>query len=211
MASPQIENGYTKLANELLEALARFNFSARQYSIILAVIRKTYGWIDPATGNQKKLDRISITQLCDLTGISRGNVSNAVNELIAMRVFLKREHRGVYLIGIQKNYSKWKKAKNKLSTGKRPGCSQNGNRVFPNQEQKCSQNGNIGVPESGTTITKKENNKKGNNEFHSEQKQSSAVDEKAPPGENQEPSIKNQIARDACELAKKILKGEIVQ
>lgn len=44
MANPQIENGYTRIANELLEALLLANLSKRQLLVALAVIRQTYGF-----------------------------------------------------------------------------------------------------------------------------------------------------------------------
>ncbi|WP_084288457.1 replication protein [Desulfovermiculus halophilus] len=56
MASPQCENGYTRLANELLEALARTRLAGQEYQAVLAIVRKTYGF-------GKKSDKISYGQL----------------------------------------------------------------------------------------------------------------------------------------------------
>ena len=42
-ASPQCENGYTRLANEIIEALMKSNLSAYQSRILWAVWRETYG------------------------------------------------------------------------------------------------------------------------------------------------------------------------
>ena len=44
MASPQIEDGYTKIANELLEAISKVNLSSYEFRVIMAIIRKTYGF-----------------------------------------------------------------------------------------------------------------------------------------------------------------------
>lgn len=127
---PQLEDGYTRLANELLEAVIRHPFSKRQYKVVLAVVRRTYGF-------HRKEDLISLSQLSEMTGLSRAHCSETVNELVATGVFLKREHLNSQVIGINKKYVEWR-------------CSQNRN-MFPKQEQKCSQNGNKGVPKTGTT------------------------------------------------------------
>ena len=44
IASPQVEDGHTRIANELLEAMCRAGFSARQWAVVMAVVRKTYGY-----------------------------------------------------------------------------------------------------------------------------------------------------------------------
>ena len=100
MASPQVENGNTRLANELLEALAKTNLSPYETRILLAVVRKTYGWA-------KKADRISHSQFQELTDLKRQHVSRALNSLIARGIVLKKGdgHRIYY--GVQKNYDKW--------------------------------------------------------------------------------------------------------
>lgn len=47
-----IDDGYTRFANELLEAIASADLTARQLKVMLAYVRKTYGF-------NKKTDRIS--------------------------------------------------------------------------------------------------------------------------------------------------------
>ncbi|WP_374993057.1 replication protein, partial [Burkholderia multivorans] len=42
--SPQIEDGYTRIANELYEAILGFGFTQRQLLVLLTVLRKTYGY-----------------------------------------------------------------------------------------------------------------------------------------------------------------------
>ncbi|MGB4239468.1 MAG: replication protein, partial [Candidatus Hydrothermia bacterium] len=58
MASPQVENGYTMLSNELLDnfiKVTRF-LSPYEIAVWLAILRKTYGY-------KKKEDWISRKQL----------------------------------------------------------------------------------------------------------------------------------------------------
>jgi phage replication O-like protein O len=42
--TPQLENGYTRVANELMEAIMRFPLNKRELKIILYIIRNSYGY-----------------------------------------------------------------------------------------------------------------------------------------------------------------------
>lgn len=90
------DNGYTRIANELLEAVMSADLTARQLKVVLAVIRKTYGF-------GKKLDRITNTQIAAITGIHHTHVCTAKNEMIAMNVIVSRGNQ----IGINKVVSEW--------------------------------------------------------------------------------------------------------
>ncbi|MET4863869.1 replication protein [Morganella psychrotolerans] len=92
-----LDDGYTKLANELLESLSCCNLTARQFRVMLALIRKTYGF-------GKKNDRIADSQLADISGLSRQNVNKAKKELISMNYIVKDGNR----IGVNKEVSAWK-------------------------------------------------------------------------------------------------------
>ncbi|MBL1293034.1 MAG: replication protein [Thiotrichales bacterium] len=99
-ASPQVEDGFTSIANELLEAIIRFDFSKRQQKIVFAIIRKTYGF-------GKKSDDISLSQMHEMTGIAKGHCSLTVTELVTLRVLLKSQGKYGYLIELNKNYLDW--------------------------------------------------------------------------------------------------------
>ncbi|EQB7288389.1 replication protein [Morganella morganii] len=92
-----LDDGYTKLANELLESLSCCNLTARQFRVMLALIRKTYGF-------GKKNDRIADSQLADISGLSRQNVNKAKKELISMNYIVKDGNK----IGVNKEVSAWK-------------------------------------------------------------------------------------------------------
>ena len=62
MASPQLEDGYTQISNELLEALCWMNLSPYEWRVLLWILRKTYGW-------KKKTDWISLSQFSKETGL----------------------------------------------------------------------------------------------------------------------------------------------
>lgn len=91
-----IDDGYTRIANELLEAVMAADLTARQLKVALAVIRKTYGF-------GKKLDRITNTQIAAMTGIHHTHVCKAKNEMIAMNIIVSNGH----AIGINKVISEW--------------------------------------------------------------------------------------------------------
>lgn len=91
-----IDDGYTRIANELLEAVMAADLTARQLKVALAVIRKTYGF-------GRKLDRITNTQIAAMTGIHHTHVCKAKNEMIAMNIIVSNGH----AIGINKVISEW--------------------------------------------------------------------------------------------------------
>ncbi|HDL7113833.1 TPA: replication protein [Yersinia enterocolitica] len=90
------DDGYTRIANELLEAIAGADLTARQLKVMIAVIRKTYGY-------QKKLDRIADIQIADITGLSRQNVNKAKKELLSMNCLMIDGSK----IGPNKDLSEW--------------------------------------------------------------------------------------------------------
>ncbi|MBI6367386.1 replication protein [Proteus mirabilis] len=101
----RVEDGYTKLANELYEELIGANLTRNQAKVAHAICRKTYGF-------NKKTDRISDSQLAELTRLPRQKVNKAKNELIAMKVIVKVG----MAIGPNKNLTEWDI----------PNCHQNG-------------------------------------------------------------------------------------
>lgn len=105
MASPQKENGYTAIANELLEALCSYNFPAKASvppRLVLFVIRKTYGY-------HKKTDTISISQFQE--GIGEKNRSNLVywlNYLVQAKILVKEKVSNMQVkYGLNKDYKQW--------------------------------------------------------------------------------------------------------
>lgn len=83
MASPQKENGFTAVANEIVEALVKVRIPASEKDILLFVIRKTYGF-------HKKEDKISLTQFELGTGLSRVTVVKALKNLLTRCMVLKK-------------------------------------------------------------------------------------------------------------------------
>lgn len=99
-ALPQLENGYTKLANELLEALIGAGLTARQWAVVMAIIRKTYGF-------NKKADEIGLSQLAVMTGIDKTHLSRTVRELEAAKVIHRQAGTHAHSLSINKKHSQW--------------------------------------------------------------------------------------------------------
>jgi len=97
MASPQLENGHTKIANELVEALCKINLSPYESRVLWAIIRKTYGW-------GKKMDKIAQSQIVEMTGIPKGHISRAMKSLTLRAIVTSS---GNKRIGVNKNYEQW--------------------------------------------------------------------------------------------------------
>jgi len=99
--SPQVEDGHIKIANELFEAIMAFPFKQTTLRVLLAVLRKTYGY-------GKKEDDLSASQIGMLLGdMKRQHITTALNELAAMGVISKRPGKYGSLVGINKDYSRW--------------------------------------------------------------------------------------------------------
>ena len=105
MASPQKENGFTPIANEIMEAMAKHNFGFSKGQVFMAIIRLTYGW-------HKRSDKISISRICDITKLSKRTVIYTLQNLEAQnKIIINRSYRNhekqINEISIQKDYHKW--------------------------------------------------------------------------------------------------------
>lgn len=103
MAKPQLENGYTPIANELLEAIYKTEFTATELKIILLVARCTYGF-------SRKEYTLSLSYIARGIGVSKRYVSSSVSKLIEDNVLrIVKEHTDTQsrIIKINKNYETW--------------------------------------------------------------------------------------------------------
>lgn len=94
--NPQKENGFTSIANELLEALSKFRIPGEAHQVLYAIMRKTYGY-------QKKEDWISNSQLIEMTGLSKGNASRSLSKLITHKIVIKSDNK----LSLNKHYKEW--------------------------------------------------------------------------------------------------------
>ena len=79
MAGPQKENGYTPIANELLEAIYSAPFNSTQLKILMFIMRYTYGF-------SRKEHKLSLNFISKGTGISRRYISSELKRLIELNV-----------------------------------------------------------------------------------------------------------------------------
>jgi phage replication O-like protein O len=96
MASPQVENGFTKIANEILEALCRTPLSDYESRILHALFRKTYGF-------SKVSDWVSDSQFIGMVGIHKAHFSRTKKRLIQRKIVTYLGNQ----ISFNKDYEKW--------------------------------------------------------------------------------------------------------
>lgn len=92
----ELDDGYARLSNMLLEAYSGADLTKRQFKVLLAILRKTYGW-------NKPMDRISDSQLSDITNLPVKRCNEAKLELVRMNVI--KQQGGMF--GPNKNISEW--------------------------------------------------------------------------------------------------------
>ena len=102
MANPQLENGYTSLANELLEAIFKSKLSGTEIDIILVVARYTYGF-------KRKSHKISASFLAKAIGSNSRWIKKSLKSLIENKVIIVVNSKiGVTSeLMINKDYEEW--------------------------------------------------------------------------------------------------------
>ncbi|WP_438396437.1 replication protein [Caballeronia sp. DA-9] len=146
----QLENGFTRVAHGIVEALALADLSKRQYKVMLVLIRLTYGF-------NKKFDEISLSQLEEKTGVFKANMSLAIDELVSMNVIIRTPGKHAACLAINKAFQQWT-GKAKVDPSKLWSYQNNNPRVIETMSEGY-QNDNDGVIE---TITTKDNSKRNN-------------------------------------------------
>jgi phage replication O-like protein O len=113
MASPQLEDGYLKIANDIWDAMIAYRIPGEQMQCLMYIIRKTYGF-------NKKEDRISLAQFIQATGIGKRNVIRALNALIEKRLIsvVKKDTERYSTYRFTKDFESWK-----VVSKKTPGVS----------------------------------------------------------------------------------------
>jgi len=98
--TPQLEDGYTMIANELLEAFSVYPFTGGELKAILVILRCTYGF-------KRKTTSVSIKMLIDRTRLSRRYVLKILKHLKRMRVIHVMKSGRKNIVGLNKNYTEW--------------------------------------------------------------------------------------------------------
>ena len=109
---PQLEDGYVRIANELLEALAHTRIPGEARQVFDCIVRKTYGW-------GKKTDTISLSQFCVSTGLKKPTIIRAIKKLLSMNLIIKKDNGAIAKYGINKNYLTWTPLTKKITLTKK--------------------------------------------------------------------------------------------
>ncbi len=103
MANPQKENGYTAIANEIMEALAKMPLNGTQFRIITIVFRYTYGF-------SRKTHSLSESFISEATGVDKRNIRRELTDLIdskLINIVKEATFTTPREIEFNKNYEKW--------------------------------------------------------------------------------------------------------
>lgn len=104
MASPQVENGFTRIANELLEAIVRAPLNGTQLAIVLHIIRETYGY--------KRLEKpMPLVQIAEATGRNKSTVSKEIKMLIHLNIVIEVDSatfNQARVLSVNKDYDGWR-------------------------------------------------------------------------------------------------------
>jgi phage replication O-like protein O len=103
LADVQLEKGYTKIANEILERMALTKLSPTQFRLILVIWRYTYGF-------NRKDHEMSLSFLAEATGIHKQRVKQELDKLIESNIIIVIEE-GTYSksrkLSFNKDYDTW--------------------------------------------------------------------------------------------------------
>ena len=103
-AGPQLEHGYTKIANELLEQLARaLTASGNQLALMLLVMRYSYGY-------RRKYADFTVTELAGKLAIDRANARRSIANLVQRNMLIVTDRPGHRRrrYRIRKDWQRWK-------------------------------------------------------------------------------------------------------
>ena len=160
-----LDNGYTRIANELLEAVMLANLNQHQLLVFFAIARKTYGY-------NKKSDWVGNEQLSKLTGMLPHKCSAAKSELVSRGILLAEKRH----VSINKNIHEWKE---KQVYPKKVSLPESGKKTLP--ESGKSDYPNQVNTKDNTTKEKKENKNTMSEEVRSTDEKSNSEPTKQDP------------------------------
>ncbi len=102
MASPQTKNGYTRIANEILEEIMKTNLNGTQFRIVMAIWRYTYGF-------RRTSYEMPLSFLAEKMETKKSHVDKELDILIERKIITVYgigQRRG-RVLGFNKNYDEW--------------------------------------------------------------------------------------------------------
>lgn len=103
MADVQLEHGYTKIANRLLEEIAYYKFNGTEFRILMVIWRYTYGF-------NRKENEMSTTFIANAIGIDSSRVRKVLKKLIDKNVILVKQEATFNksrVLSFNKNFEEW--------------------------------------------------------------------------------------------------------
>lgn len=99
----QKENGYTPIANQLLEQLCKINLNGTQFRMIMVIWRMTYGF-------SRKSHELSVGFIAKAMGTDTRTIKRELNRLIEMNIITivkEATFNSSRVIGFNKNFDIW--------------------------------------------------------------------------------------------------------
>lgn len=128
MASPQKENGYTAIANEIMEALSRFRINGEARQVLDWILRKTYGF-------NKTEDAISLSQFVLGTGLKKNTIIKALSKLRFLNLITQKGNAIANTYRFNKNFDTWKALPKKVTKPKKGmAITQKGKKYNPKRD-----------------------------------------------------------------------------
>ena len=142
VAVNEIKNCYTKIPNDMLEAMFRLDISGNEMRIFLYIIRRTYGF-------HRDSAEISLTEIASAVGRKKTHVSNARKKLEGMSIIERRSAQGSHpqMISVSEKITHLSET---VTENGNPTVTENGNpMVTENGNPMVTENGNPTVTENG--------------------------------------------------------------
>lgn len=108
MASPQVEKGYTRVANEILENIIKTNLNGTQYRLVMLIWRYTYGF-------KRTSHDMSLSWMAEKINASRSQVDRELSSLIDRNIVFSKGTgtKGARKLGFNKNHEEWQETAEK--------------------------------------------------------------------------------------------------
>lgn len=112
MADVQLENGFTRIANEILENIVKFPLNGTQFRILILIWRETYGF-------NRKESSLSESYIALRLGLQRQNIHREIKELFDSSILITI-HEAAFtssrIISFNKNYEEWQNGLHEVKT-----------------------------------------------------------------------------------------------
>ena len=96
----QLENGYVRIANSILEWLARADLTGRECRVLSVIFARTYGY-------RRTEARIALSDFGRATGITSSSATRLVQSLLRLRVIGRRAEDHGYVYWFNKDMASW--------------------------------------------------------------------------------------------------------